>query len=155
MASCALLIDALLLGREEHAVNAPLTHVGALRQREEEDAMRGLLRHPSLGRLPVVLGLVLMGLVFAPSAWGAAQLDTATATGSGGYWSNINISAQSGTSGQNPSGTASFTAFAGLNVSGPVTCLSVTGADHGSGTVGSPTTAVMNVQDPTIGGVTV
>ncbi len=51
----------------------------------------------SLRRLRVVLGLALMGLVFAPGAAGAAQLDTVTATGSGGLYTNVNINAQSGT----------------------------------------------------------
>jgi hypothetical protein len=97
-----------------------------------------------------------MGLVFAPSA-SAAQLDTATATGSSGneLFSNINISAQSGTSGQNPSGTASFTVLGIFGVSGPVTCLSVTGPDQGPGTVGSPTTAVLNFESSSVGVVTV
>ena len=42
------------------------------------------------------------------AASGAAQLDTVTATGSGSGPVNININAQSGTSGQNPSGTVAF-----------------------------------------------
>jgi hypothetical protein len=109
--------------------------------------MSALGRYASLRRLQVVLGLALMGLVLAPSASGAAQLDTATASGStSNGFSNINISAQSGTSGQNPSGTVSFTVV-GLNLSGAVTCLSVTGPDKGGGTLGSPTTAVINFQN--------
>jgi hypothetical protein len=40
---------------------------------------------------------------------GLEPLDTVTATGGGGNISDLNISAQSGTSGQNPSGTVSFT----------------------------------------------
>jgi hypothetical protein len=36
-----------------------------------------------------------------------------------------------------------------------VTCLSVTGPDRGADTVGSPTTAVLNLQDATLGVVTV
>ena len=113
-------------------------------------------RRVSLRRLQVVLGLALMGLVFAPSA-SAAQLDTATATGStgNGFFSNINISAQSGTSGQNPSGTASFTVQNAVDVSGPVTCLSVTGPDRGAASVGSPTTTVLNFQSSNYGVVTV
>jgi hypothetical protein len=111
--------------------------------------MSVLRRYASLRRLQVVLGLALMGLVFAPSASGAAQLDTATATGSGSQFSNINISAQSGTSGQNPSGTASFTVFGSFQFSGPVTCLTVTGPDRGGGTSSAPTTAVLNFQNTT------
>jgi hypothetical protein len=104
----------------------------------------------SLRRLGVVLGLALMALVFAPGASGAAQLDMVTVTGSGGAYMNINIRAQSGTSGQNPTGTASFTQFGLIHFptpSGPVTCVSVTGSDQGGGTVASPTTAVLNFQD--------
>ena len=113
-------------------------------------------------RLQVVLGLALMALVFAPSASGATQLDTVTASGSAAGTLNININAQSGTSGENPSGTVTF----GIPIdccgrpyvivaSGPVTCLSVTGPDDGPGTPGAPTTAVMNFQDPTLGLFTV
>jgi len=104
-----------------------------------------LLGRRLLRRLQVVLGLALMGLVFAPSASAAGQLDTATATGSGSNYFNVNINAQSGTSGQNPSGTVSFNAFHAFNLSGSVTCLSVTGSDRGGGTSGSPTTAVLNL----------
>jgi len=118
--------------------------------------MSGLLRFASLRRLRVGLGLAVMGLMFASSASAAAPLDTVTVTGSGqSTYSNININAQSGTSGQNPSGTASFTVLGAINVSGPVTCLSVTGPDQGGGTVGSPTTAFLNFQDPTFGVVAV
>jgi hypothetical protein len=99
-----------------------------------------------------------MALVVAPSASGAAQLDTVTAAGSATGAVNFNINAQSGTSGQNPSGTVAFGVpiqtphgTVVFPVSGPVTCLSVTGPDHGAGTPGAPTTAVMNFQDPTLG----
>jgi hypothetical protein len=115
----------------------------------------GLLRCASPRRLQVALGLV-MGLVFASSASAAAPLDTVTVTGSAqASYSNIDINAQSGTSGQSPSGTASFTVLGAINVSGPVTCLSVTGPDQGGGTVGSPTTSVLNFQDPSFGVVAV
>jgi hypothetical protein len=124
--------------------------------------MSELLRLGLLCRIQIVLGLALMGLVLAPSAAGAAQLDTVTATGSGGsaggapdVFTNINISAQSGTSGQNASGTVFFRAPTILPVTGPVTCLSVTGPDHGRGTVTSPTTAVLNFQSMNFGVVTV
>jgi hypothetical protein len=122
----------------------------------KEEAMSVLVRSRSLLRLEVVVSLALMGLVFAPSAF-ASQLDTATATGSTGneLFSNINISAQSGTSGQNPNGTASFSVLGILEVSGPVTCLSITGPDQGPGTVGSPTTAVLNFESSSVGVVTV
>jgi hypothetical protein len=112
-----------------------------------------LLRCRSSRQLQVVLGLALMALVLAPTASGAAQLDKVTATGSApGCCLNINISAQSGTSGQNPSGTVSFDIPVPPNIvgpvtfSGPVTCMSVTGPDHGAGAPGAPTTAVLNFQ---------
>jgi hypothetical protein len=111
--------------------------------------MSALIRYASLRRLQVVLGLALMGLVFAPGASGAAQLDTVTVTGSSGIFSDINMSARSGTSGQNLSGTVSLTlntTFGSVQISGTVTCLSVTGADQGGGTPQSPTTAVFNAQ---------
>ncbi len=118
--------------------------------------MSVLVRYASLRRLQVVLGLGLMGLVFAPGAAGAAQLDTVTATGSPPGFLNLNISAQSGILGQNASGTVSF----GVPVqgprgtfvapfAGPVTCLSVIGPDQGAGVPGSPTIAVLNFRDTT------
>jgi hypothetical protein len=111
-----------------------------------------------------IVGLALTGLVLAPSATGAAQLDTVTATGSSGPVTppvetrfglaslfDIDVNAHSGTSGQDPGGTASFTfgvpAIGGLSFSGPVTCLSVTGPDRGAGTATEPTTASVRFQD--------
>ncbi len=101
-----------------------------------------LRRYASLRRLQVVLGLALMGLC-APSASAQALLDAVNVTGSGGSFSNINIKAQSGTSGQSPSGTISFTVFGSVNFTGSVTCLNVTGPDRGGGTSTAPTTAVV------------
>jgi hypothetical protein len=111
-----------------------------------------------LWRLTAVLGLALMGLVFAPGASAAPLLDTVNVTGStsDGFVTNINISAHGGTSGQNPSGTASATenlTNPPMQVSGPVTCLSVTGPDRGAGTSAAPTTATLNVQTFTFAGV--
>src|ERR1700733_7145579 len=98
--------------------------------------MSVMLRRAPLRRLQVGLGLAVMGLMFASSASAAAPLDTVTATGSAqSTYSNININAQRGTSGQSPSGTASFPVVGAINVSGPVACLSVTGPDQGAGTV--------------------
>jgi hypothetical protein len=87
------------------------------------------------------------GMVTAQAA-GGAPLDTVTATnGTAGIFSNINISAQSGTAGQNPTGTVSFIVFGGVfSFSGPVTCLSVTGPDNGAGTLLAPTIGVVNFQ---------
>jgi hypothetical protein len=116
------------------------------------------LRRTSLRRLQVVLlGLALMGLALAPRASAAAPLDTVTVTGStgDGFFSSINISAQSGTSGQNPGGTASFIVGHVLNVSGPVTCLSVTGPDQGGGTATAPTTGIVKFQSNGFGVVEV
>jgi hypothetical protein len=116
--------------------------------------MPGLLRHALSRRLRLVLGFALVVLVWAPSASAATQLDTVTATSSGAglAYTNINISAQSGTSGQDPSGTASFdvpSPYGGVvNLSGPVTCLSVTGPDRGGGTLAAPTTAILNFKIP-------
>jgi hypothetical protein len=50
----------------------------------------------------------LLELMFAPDASGAAQLDTVTVTGSSPRCVNININAQSGTSGQNATGIVTF-----------------------------------------------
>src|SRR5437763_9132673 len=89
-------------------------------------------------------------------AGAASGVDTATAVGSGTRaYSNININASAGPLGQNPTGTASFTVFGGFQVSGPVTCLQVTGPDMGGGTLAAPTTAVLNVQSTNFGVVTV
>jgi hypothetical protein len=90
--------------------------------------MSALLRFASLRRLQVVLGLALMALVVAPNASGAAQMDTVTANVGSGIVA-INVSAQSGTSGENPSGQVLWHAGGGLapTLSGPVTCLNVTG----------------------------
>ena len=100
---------------------------------------------------------VLLTLWLAPCAASAAQLDTVTATGSSEFntYSNINITAQSDTAGQNVGGTVSVTVLGLFDISGPVTCLRVTGADLGDGTAGSPTVAVINAQDANFGVVTV
>jgi hypothetical protein len=117
--------------------------------------MSRLLRLGSLRRLQVVMGLALMALVFAPSASGAAPLDTVTVTGSTfaspgiSPISAIDIHAQSGTSGQNPSGSVQFTVGGSIFVSGPVTCLSVTGPDQGGGISTAPTTAILGFDDQT------
>jgi hypothetical protein len=104
--------------------------------------MSALRRYGSPRRLQEMLGLVLMGLVFAPSASGAAQLDTVTASGGSGITA-INVSAQSGTSGENPSGQVLWHSGGGLapTITGPVTCLNVTG-----------NTAVLNFQATEVDG---
>jgi hypothetical protein len=68
------------------------------------------------------------------------RLDTATVTGSDGHYSNIDIKAQSGPTGENPSGRGTFLVFGFIQVDGPVTCLRVTGK-----------TAIFNVQDQASG----
>src|SRR5439155_7414750 len=98
--------------------------------------------------LKVVLGLAATTGLCAPTAATAVTpLDTARATGSGPPFDSVNITAQGTPIGQSVSGTAAVSAF-GLNLSGPVTCLSVTGPDQGAGTPTSPTTAILNFQDP-------
>jgi len=109
-----------------------------------------------------VVGLPALSLAFAvftapasaaPAPPPTPALDTAVATGSSETFtlpglhfplsfSDLSINAQSDTSGQNASGTASFT-LGELTFSGPVTCLSVTGPDRGAGTATAPTTAVL------------
>jgi len=101
-------------------------------------------------KLKLILTTAIVGGTLAlPSVSSAApplppplQLDTATATGSVGSgvgsFSNIHVDAHSGPSGENPGGSASFgstvqiqvmghTGNVDFVVSGPVTCLNVTG----------------------------
>ena len=100
--------------------------------------MFALRRYALPRRLQVVLGLALMWLVFAPGASSAAQLDTATATGSVGAgvsgFVNIDVNAHSGPAGENPGGSVSFGGSIEMHgqvipvgAAGPVTCLNVTG----------------------------
>ncbi len=120
--------------------------------------------HTFVGIRRAAVGAVLaLGFVVAaPLSAGAAPApgasqDTVVVTGSSGQfiYSNININAQSGTSGQNPSGTGSFSVGGSFPISGPVTCLSVTGPDMGAGRPGAPTTAILNIQSQNFGVVTV
>jgi hypothetical protein len=119
------------------------------------------MQGPTLARRRAIAStLAVIGALVIPAT--AAQAapppptDTVTVTGAGSgspfpLFTDIAINAQSGTSGQNPSGTASFAFQSGPaadRVSGPVTCLRVTGPDQGAGTPGSPTTAILNVADP-------
>jgi hypothetical protein len=71
-----------------------------------------------------------MALVFAPGASSAAQLDTVNAqdVGAPGFVI-LSVTAQSGPSGENPSGQVSIHLGGGLGptISGPVTCLNVMG----------------------------
>jgi hypothetical protein len=97
-------------------------------------------------KLKLILTTAIVGVALAlPSLASAApppppppQLDTATATGSIGSFTNIHVDAHSGPSGENPGGSASFDGTAVIQrpggveripfgVSGPVTCLNVTG----------------------------
>jgi hypothetical protein len=105
-------------------------------------------------KLKLILIMVIVGTTLAlPSASGASPgpgSDTVTVTGSteGGLtagFTNIDVTARSDPSGANPSGSVFFNA-AGVPVSGPVTCLSVTGPDMGAGSASSPTDAVLNAQ---------
>ena len=116
-------------------------------------------------QLKLILATAIVGAALAlASSSSAAQLDTVTVTGSTGpvtppvethfglvHLFDVNIDAHSGTEGQDPGGTASFTlgvpSIGGLGFSGSVSCLSVTGPDSGAGTSTEPTTAVLRFQD--------
>lgn len=114
-------------------------------------AVNGLrsIRKRLILRLAPGLGIVLAGLAIAPPAFGAkhlpgpvSRLDTATATGANLVVDDfsstkIQVDAYSGPSGENPGGSVSFDAGGILPVSGPVSCLEVSGK-----------TAVMTVQGP-------
>jgi hypothetical protein len=112
--------------------------------------MSALLSGTRLGRLTLILGLALMAPALAPASGGAKppppptqQLDRATATGASqtpppglGAVIDIDINAFSGPSGENPGGSVSFDILINrithpepfpLNISGPVTCLNVSG----------------------------
>jgi hypothetical protein len=115
-----------------------------------------LFDHSTLRQLLLVLGVVSVALILAPAASASAPLDTLTVTGSGEFQSPgiapisaIDIQAQSGTAGENPSGSVQFTVSGSIVVSGPVTCLSVTGPDQGGGTASAPTTAILSFDDQT------
>jgi hypothetical protein len=111
------------------------------------------------------IAVVVLGVAFSPwlSAGASAAsppapksgMDTALATGTGSFFTRIDIHAQSTPSGQSPSGHVSFVLSGGLPVSGPVTCMHVTGPDEGAGTVGSPTDAVLNARTSQFGIVTI
>lgn len=102
------------------------------------------------GALAVLVLAALPGMASAA----APALDTVSVTGSAGNLTGIMITAQSGTSGQNPSGSVFFDVGGQITSGGPVTCLSVTGPDQGAGRADAPTTAVLNFQDVTFGIVT-
>jgi hypothetical protein len=99
-------------------------------------------------KMRLILATAIVGLALAPSTARAVQVDTVTATGSGAGFDDINIRAESTPTGQNPDGAAAFTvAEIGQTISGPVTCLSVTGPDRGAGSALLPTTAVLNFEN--------
>ena len=105
------------------------------------------LSRAGLRPLPVVLALALAALASVPAAGAAKpppppapQLDTATATGTpslgvdGIYAATVDIDAHSGPSGESPGGHVVITGQADIRgvvypvvLSGPVTCLTVTG----------------------------
>ncbi len=85
----------------------------------------------------------------ATAAPSPSPLDTVNVQESGGFvFDLVNITAQASPTGQNVSGTATVSLRGAFAVSGPVTCLSVTGPDQGGGTPSAPTTATLNFQDP-------
>jgi len=82
-------------------------------------------------------------LAFAtPGAAAAAVIDTASASGGGDYWSDVDIHAQTGPDGRGLAGRITFH-FGILHFSEPVRCLRVTGPDRGDGTASAPTTAIL------------
>jgi|tagenome__1003787_1003787.scaffolds.fasta_scaffold20257367_1 hypothetical protein len=108
-------------------------------------------------RAVLALSLSIIGLALAAPAAGAqgGAPDTATATGHGDFYTSVDIQAHSKPSGADAGGSGRFTVFGALFISGPVTCLSVTGPDQGAGTPTAPTQAILNIQDPGFGIVTV
>ena len=93
-------------------------------------------------RFGVALLLVMLPFAFASAPAAAATLDTATASGNNLIVDDfssteIEVDAHSGPLGENPGGTVSFIAGGILPVSGPVTCLDVSGNE-----------AVMTVDGP-------
>ena len=99
-----------------------------------------------LSRLLPPIGLVLLTFLLGTTSSAAAapvpNLDTATATGSNLVVddfsaTDIEVDAFSGPAGENPGGTVSFVAGGILPISGPVSCLDVSG-----------NTAVMTVDGP-------
>src|SRR5581483_9214659 len=95
-------------------------------------------------------------LMLNSSASAATPLDTVNVTGAGQAQipgiapiSQILINAQSEPSGANASGSVFFQVAGSIDVSGPVTCLSVTGPDQGGGTATAPTTAILGFDDQT------
>jgi hypothetical protein len=102
---------------------------------------------------PVLCLALVVGLL-VPAAAGAAPapaptptMDSVTAEGSGGGFLNIAVSAESGPSGENPTGTVSTTISIDgprgpmpVTIGGGVTCLAVTG-----------NTAVVNFDEQTFG----
>lgn len=110
-------------------------------------------RKPLLSKARLVCCLVLGTVVLVPATATAKHptpptggLNTAAATGSAGYsfFTGIAINAQSGPTGENPSGTVTFTALGQLVSTGSVTCLSVIG-----------NTAVLNFRDEGFGSGTI
>ena len=105
-----------------------------------------------VGKLAAVCAALALGAVgAAPVSAGAAPpsgLDTVNVTGHAyAYFSFVDITAQSGPSGENPTGTVSYIRDPDTDVDGPVTCLRVTGPGLGAGTPAAPTTATLNFRD--------
>src|SRR4051794_19398240 len=90
----------------------------------------------------VVVGV---GAVLALPGFAAAQAPTqdsvvASGTPTAGAYTVFTIDATSGPSGENPTGQVSFDVASAFTVSGPVTCLAVSG-----------NAATVNIQDSTFG----
>jgi hypothetical protein len=119
----------------------------------ERIAMSRPPSRPATVAARMVVCLAIGSALLVPGAAGADTpdpaiplMDTVTATGSGAGFVNIDVSAQSGPSGESPAGTASTTIMIEdprpqlITLSGPVTCLAVSG-----------NTAVLNFTDTTFG----
>jgi hypothetical protein len=94
-------------------------------------------------RLPIVLGVFVLGVLAYPAASSAQPLpqDSVTGSGTADFYGQFDIQAQSGPSGESPTGQV--TANGAVFFSGPVTCLAVSG-----------NVATMNIQTPQFGVIT-
>jgi hypothetical protein len=101
-------------------------------------------------RLSLTL-LMAVGVALVLAAAAGAQTpgqDSVNVTGAGQPFDKVAIIARATPAGQNVTGTATVSLTGTVVVSGPVTCLNVTGPDQGGGTPTAPTAATLNFQDP-------
>ena len=110
-------------------------------------AARGITTSKAVVALCLVFAAVAAAAAGAKRPVPVPQLDSVTVTGSGGGFDSIDVNAQSGPLGEDPTGRVAVTiTIEGprgpeqINLGGPVTCLAVTG--H---------TAVFNFREQTLG----